>query len=389
MSNDSQSPQARCRRRRRRRLRRPARLHDRGLPGLQARADRDLRQEHQPGPTYQQFAWNLGQTVLRSESESHFLPADWPTFAQLDACAAPRPRAAASLGGAQVQPRRARDPHRGHARRASGSATRAASSAARRVGWIVREPGPPPHFSLYDEDAKLLGRAKHLMVADRPRPAGLPRRLRQGAREPGDRATASCRPTSPSSTTRGGRYIVRRLGDRLGQRVGERDRGRRAVHRPAAQPAPRRAGPERAALPLRRQRHRRVPGPLVRPAARLPRPGAARHRAERGAPGRTRSQQAREAGRFEEVDRRRHRDPAGPGRPARARCKLHRRAEDVRRSTSPASCAAPASSSRRCRCRCCAGSRRRYDVPIHRERIRLKTNCGVPAARPRGLAPVR
>ena len=38
-----------------------------------------------PVATYQQFAWNLGQTVLRSESESHFLPADWPTFAQLDA----------------------------------------------------------------------------------------------------------------------------------------------------------------------------------------------------------------------------------------------------------------------------------------------------------------
>src|SRR3954447_4042735 len=34
---------------------------------------------------YQQYAYNLGQTVLRSESESHFLPADWPTFAQLDA----------------------------------------------------------------------------------------------------------------------------------------------------------------------------------------------------------------------------------------------------------------------------------------------------------------
>jgi len=40
-----------------------------------------------PVATYQQFAWNLGQTVLRSESESHFLPADWPTFAQLDAYA--------------------------------------------------------------------------------------------------------------------------------------------------------------------------------------------------------------------------------------------------------------------------------------------------------------
>src|SRR6059036_2318897 len=38
-----------------------------------------------PVKTYQQFAYNLGQTVLRSESESHFLPADWPTFSQLDA----------------------------------------------------------------------------------------------------------------------------------------------------------------------------------------------------------------------------------------------------------------------------------------------------------------
>src|SRR2546427_12696774 len=38
-----------------------------------------------PVGTYQQLAYNLGQTVLRSESESHFLPADWPTFAQLDA----------------------------------------------------------------------------------------------------------------------------------------------------------------------------------------------------------------------------------------------------------------------------------------------------------------
>src|SRR5881275_2624938 len=37
--------------------------------------------------TYQQYATNLGQTVLRSESESHFLAPDWPTFAQLDAYA--------------------------------------------------------------------------------------------------------------------------------------------------------------------------------------------------------------------------------------------------------------------------------------------------------------
>ena len=38
-----------------------------------------------PVATYQQYAYNLGQTVLRSESESQFLPADWPTFAELDA----------------------------------------------------------------------------------------------------------------------------------------------------------------------------------------------------------------------------------------------------------------------------------------------------------------
>ena len=46
-----------------------------------------------------------------------------------------------------------------------GSATSGASSAGAKVGWIVREPGPPPHFSLYDEDAQLLGRCKHAMIA--------------------------------------------------------------------------------------------------------------------------------------------------------------------------------------------------------------------------------
>ena len=35
--------------------------------------------------TYQQFAYNLGQTVLRSESESHFLAPDWPTVVWTEA----------------------------------------------------------------------------------------------------------------------------------------------------------------------------------------------------------------------------------------------------------------------------------------------------------------
>jgi hypothetical protein len=37
-----------------------------------------------PVATDQQYAHHLGQTVLRSESESHFLAPDRPTFAQLD-----------------------------------------------------------------------------------------------------------------------------------------------------------------------------------------------------------------------------------------------------------------------------------------------------------------
>jgi hypothetical protein len=38
-----------------------------------------------PGATYQQYAHSLGQTVLRSEFESHFVAPDRPTFARLDA----------------------------------------------------------------------------------------------------------------------------------------------------------------------------------------------------------------------------------------------------------------------------------------------------------------
>lgn len=37
-----------------------------------------------PVGTYQQYAHNLGHTVLRSGLESHLLAPDWPTFAQLD-----------------------------------------------------------------------------------------------------------------------------------------------------------------------------------------------------------------------------------------------------------------------------------------------------------------
>jgi hypothetical protein len=121
--------------------------------------------EHRnPVETYQRFAWNLGQTVLRSESESHFLPADWPTFAQLDAYARRDPtplfrsiRRKFNPGVPEIlaEARIVAD-RLGFSDRVIGHT---------KVGWLIREPGPPLHFSLYDEDARLLGRAKHTMLA--------------------------------------------------------------------------------------------------------------------------------------------------------------------------------------------------------------------------------
>ena len=109
--------------------------------------------------TYQQFAWNLGQTVLRSESESHFLPADWPTFAQMDASRA-QPGAAASLGRPQVQPGRAGDPHRGAAREPQLGYERRVLGGVK-VGWIVREPGRRRTSRSTTRTLNLLGRCKH------------------------------------------------------------------------------------------------------------------------------------------------------------------------------------------------------------------------------------
>ena len=140
-----------------------------------------------PVQTYQQFAWNLGQTVLRSESESHFLPADWPTFAQMDALARRNPSPLLRSAGRKFNPgvpeilsrgRRWSPSELGYEERVLGGV---------KVGWIIREPGPPAHFSLYDEDANLLGRCKHAMIAIGHGPLALPGRLRRGARESGDR----------------------------------------------------------------------------------------------------------------------------------------------------------------------------------------------------------
>jgi hypothetical protein len=117
-----------------------------------------------PAQTYQQFAWNLGQTILRSESESHFLPADWPTFGQLTAVAhrdvtplfrsavrTLNPGVPAILTEMEIVVREL-----GYERRVLGG---------EKVGWVVREPDPVPHFSFHNEQGQLLGRAKHAAIA--------------------------------------------------------------------------------------------------------------------------------------------------------------------------------------------------------------------------------
>src|SRR5687767_856049 len=112
-----------------------------------------------PVGTYQQFAYNLGQTVLRSESESHFLPADWPTFAQLDAWSHRSP------GLLMRSIRRKYNPGVPEVLAEAGVVARRlnwdGSRVPTRIGWLQRQEGPPAHFVLYDEQANYVGRAKH------------------------------------------------------------------------------------------------------------------------------------------------------------------------------------------------------------------------------------
>lgn len=159
-----------------------------------------------PVQTYQQFAWNLGQTVLRSESESHFTPADWPTFAQMDAWArrsvAPLLRSTGrkfNPGVPEILSEAGTVAHElGYADRVLGGV---------KVGWVVREPGPPPHFSLYDEDANLLGRCKHALLGVGHGPLGFPGVYGE-ARENPEIRDRVVQAYEPKEYHEGGRYLV-------------------------------------------------------------------------------------------------------------------------------------------------------------------------------------
>jgi hypothetical protein len=158
-----------------------------------------------PVATYQQFAHNLGQTILRSESESHFLPADWPTFAQLDAWAR---RSLAPL-------------FRSVGRRYNPGVAEILAEATTvqrrlgwndnrlpvRIGWLQREHEPTPHFTLYDEQANYVGRARHLMLAVGHGPLSFPPALAK-AREDPALADRIVQAYDAKAYAAGGRYVV-------------------------------------------------------------------------------------------------------------------------------------------------------------------------------------
>jgi hypothetical protein len=160
-----------------------------------------------PVRTYQQFAFNLGQTVLRSESESHFLPADWPTFAELEAWSR------RSLAPLYRSARRRYNPGVPDilaeanivARRLGWNDQRYSA----KVGWLQRggTNSDTPHFVLFDEQAQFVGRAKHVMLSCGHGPLSYPPILAKARRDPAiaDRIVQAYAPKQYDAR---GRYIV-------------------------------------------------------------------------------------------------------------------------------------------------------------------------------------
>jgi hypothetical protein len=159
-----------------------------------------------PVGTYQQFAHNLGQTVLRSESESHFLPADWPTFAQLDAWSRKSPAPLYRSIRRKYNPGVSEILSEAHvvARRLNWDGSR----VPKRVGWLQRDDGPPAHFVLYDEDAQFIGRAKHIMLALGHGPLQFPPVLAKAKADDPEIDDRIVQAYAPKQYHREGRYIV-------------------------------------------------------------------------------------------------------------------------------------------------------------------------------------
>jgi hypothetical protein len=158
-----------------------------------------------PVETYGRLANNLCQTLLRSESESHFLPADWPTLAELDAWSrrslSPLFRSAGRkynpslydiLAEANVV-----------AQKLGWNDNRVAG----RVGWIERVEGDAPRFSLYDEEGEAMGTARHVILTVGHGPLSFPPILAK-AREHASLAGRIVHAYEPKGYVPGGRYVV-------------------------------------------------------------------------------------------------------------------------------------------------------------------------------------
>ena len=165
-----------------------------------------LGDEEDPVATYRAFAWGLGQTVLRSESESHFLPADWPTFAIMDMFARRR------LGPVIRSINRTFNPGvpdvLAEARAVAAHTGYRRSFRRCRVGEVVRAgTDRDPYFGMYDEDGNLVARARHVLLAVGHGPLFFPAALEEARKDPvmRDRIVQAY---EPKRYTPGGRYIV-------------------------------------------------------------------------------------------------------------------------------------------------------------------------------------
>jgi hypothetical protein len=158
-----------------------------------------------PVETYQELAVNLRQTLLRSESESHFLPADWPTFAELDAWSR---RSVAPL---------IRSVRRKYNPGLPDMMTEANVVAQRlgwadnrmpaRVGWIRRVEEGGHTFAMYDEEGGLAGRAKHVILTLGHGPLSFPPVLAR-AREDPALSGRIVHAYEPKDYVPDGRYVV-------------------------------------------------------------------------------------------------------------------------------------------------------------------------------------
>jgi cation diffusion facilitator CzcD-associated flavoprotein CzcO len=165
-----------------------------------------LGDQEDPVATYRAFAWGLGQTVLRSESESHFLPADWPTFAMMDVFARRRLTAVGRSINRTFNP--GVPDILAEARAVADQLGYRRSFRRCMVGDVVRAGSDrDPYFGIYDTDGNLEARARHVLLAVGHGPLFFPPLLDEARKNPAmkDRIVQAY---ESKRYAPGGRYIV-------------------------------------------------------------------------------------------------------------------------------------------------------------------------------------